>query len=216
KPIPVDVRIIADTHRNLEQMVDEGKFREDLYYRLSVIPVNIPPLRERCEDITYLIDHFIKIGRRQQKKMLTGFDLAAMQALREYSWKGNVRELENLIQHMTILHGGKEIHFCDLPDKYRNGLPPPALEESPEIASADVSVPEQLLLFSRDEMPAATIWDDDGVDFKGLDNKLETQLIIKALQATKGNKKEAARLLNLKRTTLLEKIKKKELQWEDR
>ncbi|HHB75047.1 MAG TPA: sigma-54-dependent Fis family transcriptional regulator, partial [Desulfobulbus sp.] len=96
------------------------------------------------------------------------------------------------------------------------GLPPPALEESPEIASADVSVPEQLLLFSRDEMPAATIWDDDGVDFKGLVNKFETQLIIKALQATKGNKKEAARLLNLKRTTLLEKIKKKELQWEDR
>lgn len=216
KPIPVDVRVIAATHRNLEQMVEEGKFREDLYYRLSVIPVNIPPLRERCEDIPCLIEHFIKIGRSRQKKMLTGFDLAAMQALREYSWKGNVRELENLIQHMTILYGGKEVHYSDLPDKYRDETLPPALEELVETTSADVSVPEQLLLFSRDTEPGTTIWDDDGVDFKGLVNEFETQLIVKALQATKGNKKEAARLLNLKRTTLLEKIKKKELQWEDR
>ncbi len=215
KPIPVDVRVIAATHRNLEQMVEEGRFREDLYYRLCVIPVNIPPLRNRNEDIPHLIDHFIQTGGNQGKKMVTGFDLAAMQALRSYSWKGNIRELENLIQHMSILHGGKEIHFNDLPEKYRGESLSASFDETQSTSSADVSVPEQLLLFSNNTSGAGKIWDDNGVDFKGLVNEFETQLIIKALQATSGNKKEAARLLNLKRTTLLEKIKKKELHWDD-
>ena len=106
KPIPVDVRIIAATHRNLEEMVAEGRFREDLYYRLSVIPVNIPPLRERTGDIPLLIDHFIRALGRNRKKPLAGFDLVAMRALAAFPWRGNVRELENLVQHMTILHGG--------------------------------------------------------------------------------------------------------------
>ncbi len=215
KPIPVDVRVIAATHRNLERMVEEGEFREDLYYRLCVIPVNIPPLRNRLEDIPHLIKHFIQTGGSQRKKMITGFDQAAMQALRSCFWKGNVRELENLIQHMSILHGGKQVHFNDLPDKYRGEIIAPESGTAQAVQSADVSVPEQLLLFSNDTADTGNIWDDNGVDFKGLVNEFETRLIIKALQATAGNKKEAARLLNLKRTTLLEKIKKKELQWDD-
>ena len=214
KPIPVDVRVIAATHRNLEQMVEEGKFREDLYYRLSVIPVNIPPLRERSEDIPHLIDYFIKIGQERKKKMVTGFDLAAMEALRSYSWKGNVRELENLIQHMSILHGGKQVHYNDLPEKYRGQAGSSAMAEPLQQEDANVSAPEQLLLFSGAPTTSKSVWNDEGVDFKGLVNEFETQLIIKALQTTGGNKKEAARLLGLKRTTLLEKIKKKELQWE--
>jgi len=214
KPIPVDVRVIAATHRNLEQMVEEGKFREDLYYRLSVIPVNIPPLRERREDIPHLIDHFIKAGQERKKKMVSGFDLAAMEALCSYQWKGNVRELENLIQHMSILHGGRQVRYNDLPDKYRDQAGLPSAEPLPPQEDANVSVPEQLLLFSGAPATTETVWDDNGVDFKGLVNEFETQLIIKALQATGGNKKEAARLLGLKRTTLLEKIKKKELRWE--
>jgi transcriptional regulator with PAS, ATPase and Fis domain len=214
KPIPVDVRVIAATHRNLEQMVEEGKFREDLYYRLSVIPVNIPPLRERSEDIPYLIDHFIKTGQQRNKKMVTGFDLAAMEALRSYRWRGNVRELENLIQHMSILHGGKQVSYMDLPEKYRGQSAQPAADGQEQIMDANVSAPEQLLLFSGAPTATETVWDDRGVDFKGLVNEFETQLIIKALQTTGGNKKEAAKLLGLKRTTLLEKIKKKELQWE--
>jgi len=216
KPIPVDVRVIAATHRNLEQMVEEGKFREDLYYRLSVIPVNIPPLRERSEDIPYLIEHFIKTGQERNKKMVTGFDLAALEALRAYTWRGNVRELENLIQHMSILHGGKQVSYADLPEKYRGQSPgqSPAADSREQSMDANVSAPEQLLLFSGAPAAPATVWDDNGVDFKGLVNEFETQLIIKALQTTGGNKKEAAKLLGLKRTTLLEKIKKKELQWE--
>ncbi len=212
KAVPVDVRVIAATHRNLEQMVDEGQFREDLFYRLCVIPVNIPPLRNRNEDIPHLIDHFIQTGANQQKNMVTGFHPTAMQALKGYPWKGNVRELENLIQHMSILHGGKEIHYNDLPEKYRGEILPQSrnVAESP---SPDVSVPEQLLLFSNGLQEAGDIWDENGVDFKDLVNEFETRLILKALKATDGNKKEAARLLNLKRTTLLEKIKKKELQW---
>ena len=214
KPIPVDVRVIAATHRNLEQMVEEGKFREDLFYRLSVIPVNIPPLRERSEDIPFLIDHFINTGQARQKKMITGFDLAALEALRSYSWRGNVRELENLIQHMSILHGGKQVSYADLPEKFRcqGNQTAPAVEE--QEMEANVSAPEQLLLFSGAPSATESIWDDNGVDFKGLVNEFETQLIIKALQTTGGNKKEAARLLGLKRTTLLEKIKKKELRWD--
>ncbi len=216
KPIPVDVRVIAATHRNLEQMVEEGLFREDLYYRLSVIPVIIPPLRKRHEDIPILIDHFIKkFAERRGQKCAHGFDLAAMQALREYRWKGNVRELENLIQHMAILHDSKEIRYADLPDKYINGnevkAPATATSVNPQV---NVSVPEQLMLFSGTTTPE-NISPDEGIDFKGLVNDFETQLIVQALKVTRGNKKEAAKLLNLKRTTLLEKIKKKELQWEE-
>ncbi|HHD56239.1 MAG TPA: sigma-54-dependent Fis family transcriptional regulator, partial [Desulfobulbaceae bacterium] len=126
---------------------------------------------------------------------------------------GNVRELENLIQHMSILHGGKEVRYNDLPAKYRGEILP-QLQEATESSSPDVSVPEQLLLFSCDpQQGPGDIWDENGVDFKGLVNEFETRLILKALKTTNGNKKEAARLLNLKRTTLLEKIKKKELQW---
>lgn len=216
KPVPVNVRVIAATHRDLETMVEEGSFREDLYYRLSVIPVNIPPLRERCEDIPLLIDHFIRSIGNQGKKSLAGFDLAAMQVLRGYRWKGNVRELENLIQHMTILHNGKEIRYADLPEKYRDESQLPIQEENEVTTSPNVSVPEQLLLFSNTTISPKEVWDDNGVDFKGLVNEFETQLIVQALKVTKGNKKDAARLLNLKRTTLLEKIKKKELQWENR
>ncbi len=213
KPIPVDVRIIAATHRNLENMVAEGIFREDLFYRLSVIPVVIPPLRERREDIPLLAEFFIKSIGKNRKKCLQGFDLAAMQTLANYPWKGNVRELENLVQHMTILYGGSNVRFGDLPEKYRNGFSEQQGTCKTEKPGEDLVHPEQLHLFSSPAPTAAeSTWTDDGVDFNTLVNDYETQLIVQALKMTQGNKKEAARILNLKRTTLLEKIKKKELQ----
>jgi transcriptional regulator with GAF, ATPase, and Fis domain len=219
KAVPVDVRVIAATHRNLEELVNRGEFREDLYYRLSVIPVVIPPLRERREDIPLLIDHFIRELAKTKKKPLLGFDLAAMQTLSNCNWRGNVRELENLVQHMTILHGGGTVSYTDLPEKYRNGATAPGSSE-PDATTAsggDVSLPEQLLLFSSSTVVREEVWSDHGVDFNALVNDFETQLIVQALKTAKGNKKEAARILNLKRTTLLEKIKKKELQniWQD-
>ena len=210
KPIPVDVRIIAATHRNLEEMVAEGRFREDLYYRLSVIPVNIPPLRERTGDIPLLIDHFIRALGRNRKKPLAGFDLVAMRALAAFPWRGNVRELENLVQHMTILHGGSQVGYTDLPEKFRNGAPLPA-DQVPSATGVDLTRPEQNLLFATTTAAPEEHWPETGIDFNALVNDFETQLIVQALKLTQGNKKEAARLLNLKRTTLLEKIKKKEL-----
>ena len=210
KPIPVDVRIIAATHRNLEEMVAEGRFREDLYYRLSVIPVNIPPLRERTGDIPLLIDHFIRALGRNRKKPLVGFDLVAMRALAAFPWRGNVRELENLVQHMTILHGGSQVGYTDLPEKFRNGAPLPA-DQVPPATGVDLTRPEQNLLFATTTAAPEEHWPETGIDFNALVNDFETQLIVQALKLTQGNKKEAARLLNLKRTTLLEKIKKKEL-----
>ncbi|MGE4559994.1 MAG: sigma-54 interaction domain-containing protein [Desulfobulbus sp.] len=211
KPIPVDVRIIAATHCNLEQMVAEGRFREDLYYRLNVIPVVIPPLRERAEDIPLLIEHFIQRIGQTKKSPLLGFDAVALAALTQFPWNGNVRELENLIQHMTILFGGSQVGFHDLPEKYRNGslqnLPSPRPQEKVE---EEVHRNEQQMLFSSTVITGEN-WQDSGVDFNALVNDFETQLIVQALKLTQGNKKEAARLLNLKRTTLLEKIKKKDL-----
>ncbi len=214
KPIPVNVRVIAATHRNLEELVDEGQFREDLFYRLSVIPVSIPPLRDRRDDIPLLIDLFVKNFSQSKKKGLLGFDLTAMQTLTNLNWRGNVRELENLVHHMTILHGGSQVCYKDLPEKYR--FPPESLSSLPATGTQekDEPSPEQLGLFTAmpqvPQVPDES-WPDDGIDFNALVNDFETQLIVNALKKTKGNKKEAARLLNLKRTTLLEKIKKKEL-----
>lgn len=221
KPVPVDVRVIAATHRNLEELVNEGKFREDLYYRLSVVPVAIPPLRERKEDIPLLIDHFIKNFAKTRKKSVLGFDLAAMQTLTHFGWRGNVRELENLVQHMTILHSGSNVSHSDLPEKYQNGscdftqqaaAGNSEASETQRPSSAGAPQPEQLPLFSGAQQPGQESWPDEGIDFNALVNDFETQLIVQALKITEGNKKEAARILNLKRTTLLEKIKKKELK----
>lgn len=213
KSIPVDVRILAATHCNLEQMVAEGRFREDLYYRLSVIPVSIPPLRDRAEDIPLLIEYFINIIGKSKKNPLLGFDPVAMQTLSQSQWRGNVRELENLVQHMTILHGGSRVSYHDLPEKYRTTPPPavPVPQEAPSLGMDKGIRPEQLLLFSSATAITGEIWPESGIDFNALVNDFETQLIVQALKLTQGNKKEAARLLNLKRTTLLEKIKKKEL-----
>ncbi|MDX9834540.1 MAG: sigma 54-interacting transcriptional regulator [Desulfobulbus sp.] len=212
RSISVDVRIIAATHRNLEEMVAEGCFREDLYYRLSVIPVVIPPLRERSGDLSLLVDHFVRTIGRNKKKSLLGFDMVAMRTLAAFPWRGNVRELENLVQHMTILYGGSCVGYNDLPEKFRNGAPPPIDHVQPESISDDTRLDEKLFLTAGAAVDEAEEhWPEDGIDFNALVNDYETELIVKALKLSQGNKKEAARLLNLKRTTLLEKIKKKKL-----
>lgn len=214
KPTPVDVRVIAATHRDLEQMVADGLFREDLYYRLSVVPVIIPPLRERTQDIPLLASHFIKQYGEGKKQPLRGFDQQAIACLSSFHWRGNVRELENLVQHMTILHSGQKITVDLLPEKYKQH-PQAAENQAQPRESLDVSTPEQLMLFSNEptnETPMPETWPEEGVDFNSLINDFETQLILQALKMTEGNKKEAARVLNLKRTTLLEKIKKKGIQ----
>ncbi len=191
KPVPVDVRIVAATHRNLEQAVEDGLFREDLYYRLNVVPITIPPLRERKEDIPLLIERFIAIANRNKKQGLKGFSAAALEALRCCTWPGNVRELENLVQRMAIFHAGNTVGLEDLPEKYQQGR----LDE----------VPEKIADFADEQI----VFDSAGIDFNATVSRFENKLIHHALTLTGGNKREAAKLLNLKRTTLIEKIKRK-------
>ncbi len=202
KPIPVDVRIVAATHRDLEKLVAEGKFREDLYYRLSVIPLQIPPLRDRREDIPLLLESFTKVFNRGKKHPLAGFTEAAVQALLTYPWPGNVRELENLVQRMVVLHGGETVDLDDLPAKYTAHMTSPV-----DTRQRQDAVDGHLSPIALHE----AIWNGDGINFNDLVDGLERQLISQALARTGGNKKEAARLLNLKRTTLIEKIKKKQI-----
>ena len=213
KSIPVNTRILAATHCDLETLVKEGKFREDLYYRLSVIPIRIPSLKERKQDIPLLIEAFLEKFATNRGRELFTFSPRAYAAIMCYDWKGNVRELENLIQHMAVLYSGKLVKIDDLPEKIQTVEIPDdfsdihTLDDSKLVAGQE---PEQLPQ-SQD-----ISWGDGQIDFNELINDFETQLIVQALKQTEGNKKEAAKLLNLKRTTLLEKIKKKAIDglWE--
>ncbi len=208
KPTKVNVRVIAATHQNLEALVAEGRFREDLYYRLAVIPLLAPPLRERREDIALLIDLFIERFSRRKTDRRTSIEPLAMRSLEAYDWPGNVRELENLIQRLVILHRGKKISLQELPDKYcccefiEEVQNEPAVENSPQGRPAQAVVQID---------PPEILWQECGLDFNQLISEFEDRLIMEALKRTDGNKKEAASLLNLKRTTLIEKIKKKNL-----
>jgi len=225
KAVPVDTRILAATHCDLEKLVLDGQFREDLYYRLSVIPLEVPPLRERQTDIPLLLDTFISTYTTERGREKILFSPQSIAILSNYEWRGNVRELENLVQHMSILYSGKQIHPHHLPDKYTNHVDLETIKIQPphDIASQtssilDCSKERAELLAPLPSSPYPSIDFDDGpVNFNELINEFEKELILKAMRLTSGNKKEAARLLCLKRTTLLEKIKKKELAalWEN-
>ena len=186
RPKKVDVRIIAATNQNLDQMVAAKLFREDLFYRLSVIPIILPPLRERGSDIELLLNSFLKKFNAANKRNIEGFDNQVMEILTHYPWPGNVRELENLVERLVIVTGGGVVSYQDLPEKYRGGR-------------AAARVP-----------PVVTL-SKSGICLHSAVEEFENGLILQALQKSGGNKKEAAILLNLKRTTLIEKLKKKNL-----
>jgi len=185
RPKKVDVRIIAATNQNLDQMVAGKLFREDLFYRLSVIPILLPPLRERDADIALLLNFFLKKFNAANNRNIEGFDSQVMEILTNYAWPGNVRELENLVERLVIVTGSGVVRYHDLPEKYRGGR-------------AAARVPPVLL-------------SKTGICLHSAVEEFENDLILQALQKSGGNKKEAAILLNLKRTTLIEKLKKKNL-----
>ncbi len=185
KSIKIDVRIVAATHRNLEEAIKEGTFREDLYYRLNVVPLHIPALHQRRDDIPLLLDTFTQSFCRSKKRPLFSFAQSTIEYLLQYPWPGNVRELENLVQRLSILHTGNIVFPDDLPEKYLHS------------SSNTSHIPNN---------------NDGKTDFNTQVSEFEDRLILQALIRTGGNKKEAAQLLNLKRTTLLEKIKKKRLR----
>ncbi|GAB4294046.1 MAG: sigma-54 dependent transcriptional regulator [Desulfuromonadia bacterium] len=183
----VDVRIIAATNQHLDNLVAERKFREDLYYRLTVIPIHLPPLRERRSDIPLLVRHFMTKFGAGRNRTVSGIAPQALDALCRYDWPGNVRELENLIERLTILKGSGPITLGDIPEKYR----------AASVPSGESSLPVTL--------------PEEGFCLNTIVEEFENRMIIQALERTGGNKKEAARLLNLKRTTLIEKLKKRQL-----
>jgi two-component system response regulator AtoC len=174
----VDARVIAATSSDLARMVTGGRFREDLFHRLNVIPVRLPLLRERKEDIPLLVKHFLaKLGSTATVSQ------EAMRRLMSYSWPGNVRQLENTIERAVALSSGRsQVDVVDLPSELQPSAPPPV--------AASLFLP------------------DDGLDLPGLVATIERELIELSLERTNGNKGRAAKLLNLKRTTLVEKLKR--------
>ena len=181
KEIEVDVRVIAATHRDLEGMVEAGRFRQDLLYRLNTVTLRIPPLRERVDEIRPLAERFLKDARRQAGSDVRTIDARAMAALESYGWPGNVRELRNVIERAVVLAEGEAITPADLTDKVRGGTR--ALAGEPEVGA--------------DEPPG---------DYKEHVRRYEAELILRALHKANGNQTEAARALNLPLRTLVHKI----------
>ncbi len=183
--VKIDVRVIAATHSDLVKMVGEGTFREDLFYRLNVIPVQLPPLRDRREDIPLLVQHFLDRLALESGRGPVTVSQEAIRRLMAYPWPGNVRQLENAVERALAFSKGRaQLDVADL---------------SPEIQN----------------QPAATdlsqVWfPDEGIDFSRYVEAVELSLIRRSLERTHGNKRQAAKLLNLKRTTLIEKLKRLE------
>jgi DNA-binding NtrC family response regulator len=186
KTVTMNVRVIAATNVDLDKAVLEGRFREDLYYRLNVIPIQIPALRERRTDVPLLLNFFLDKFNKNKTKKITGFSQESLNSLINYAWPGNIRELENLVERLSILKGHGEVVPADLPAKYK---------------SAAACFTETGII----DIP------DQGLDFNTAVDQFENALILKALEKTGWNKNQASILLRLNRTTLVEKMKKKGL-----
>lgn len=186
RTVKVDVRIIAATNKDLISAVNNSKFREDLYYRLNVIPIKVPPLRHRKSDIPLLVDFFLKKFNKEKRKYVNEFTPEAMDSLFQYDWRGNVRELENLVERVVILTNGDEIELEDIPDSIRGRA-------------------------RTLEAPEAPIPANGGIPFDHAVEEYEKKLILQALSETNWVTTKAAKLLNMNRTTLIEKMKKKKL-----
>jgi sigma-54 specific flagellar transcriptional regulator A len=252
--IQSDVRIIAATHRNLEDAILHGRFRGDLFYRLNVFPIEMPSLRERLEDLDHLISEFvaqnIEAGRPPLRLLAR-----TVEALREYSWPGNVRELANLIERLSVLYGSQPVDILDLPPRYRAGYlteeaiealladiaavepnDPPVEEsvgasvrdgvtETAAVASLTVSDDEDVGVnngFSDGELleisskSDVSLLPNDGFDLRLHLLNIEQQLIVQALERSRGTVSHAAKLLGLRRTTLVEKMRRFNMSGADR
>ncbi len=186
KTMTAEVRILAATHRDLEALVREKTFREDLYYRLNVIPVKVPPLRERKSDISLLVSHFLMEFNQKNGADVQELSKDAMALLNQHPWPGNVRELKNMVERFVVLKGEGIIEPEDLPENIKracSNIKPPSVEIS-----------------------------EDGINLNTAVTEFEKTLILESLQRTNWIKNKAAKLLQLNRTTLVEKIKRHKLQ----
>jgi two-component system NtrC family response regulator len=177
-PVKVDVRFVAATHRNLGAMIEDGAFREDLFYRLNVIPLEIPPLRDRLDDVPELVQHFFLRVKEKQGRPDLRLSPALLPYFQNYRWPGNVRELENVVERIVVLARGDEITVDDLPDFLRR--------ERPAVDTLQL------------ELPAS------GVSLEGI----EKELLVKALERFDGNQTHAARYLDISRKALIYRMEK--------
>jgi len=182
----IDVRILAATNRKLDADVASGRFRADLFWRLNVIPIEVPPLRHRASDIPLLCEHFIRRFNEKNRRSVLGLQPDAMSALKRYPWPGNIRELENLLERLVILKGTGTIGIADLPANLR---------QSAQTRTSHVT--------PMPDLPS------DGTDLRAILESVEDRMIAEALERTGGNKNRAAELLGLNRTTLVEKLRRK-------
>ncbi len=229
KSFQCDIRVIAATHRDLEESIEAGEFREDLFYRLNVFPIEMPSLKDRPEDIGDLLDFLFKKIQDEGRK-IPRLTEKSMIALQHYSWPGNVRELGNLVERLSILFPDLPVDYEDLPRKYQidfpenaqlikstptqeggekkslsvqeESLPEPELKEENTVSAPDITEAEL-------NVPTANL--KEGIDLKSYLVEMEVQLIQQALAQTEGNVSQAAKLLQTNRTTLVEKIRKYEL-----
>ncbi len=232
KSFQCDVRVIAATHRNLEEHIASGDFREDLFYRLNVFPIEMPSLKERPEDIPELFE-FMFVRLKENGRQAPLLSDKALISLQNYPWPGNVRELGNLAERLSILFPATAVEYDDLPVKYQVDLADnaelilPAKEESkvlssetetettavsdarPEAVSVDLQAASATESLTSDTGSVPDL--ENGLDLKSYLVEMEVQLIQKALWQTDGNVSQAAKLLQTNRTTLVEKIRKYEL-----
>jgi sigma-54 specific flagellar transcriptional regulator A len=213
-----NVRIIAATHRNLEEAITRGAFREDLFYRLNVFPIEMPSLRQRSEDLPTLIRDFADLNAAAGRQRVQ-LSATALECLVRYAWPGNVRELGNLIERLSILCAGRRVTASDLPPRYRPRdwspgpeaeLLPEAMPESPVTPSPvpELTEREALLMLEDPPMARGIKLPAEGLDLRGHIAAIEESLIRQALDRTNGIVAQSARLLGLRRTTLVEKLRK--------
>jgi len=185
RTLPCDIRVVAATHRDLEEEVRAGRFREDLFYRLNVIHLELPALRERSEDIELLALHFLHVASNRNGSDLAGFSDEALAMLKSYAWPGNIRELENAVERAALLAEEPHIAVENLPGRVTG---------------------------TCDSTPGVRSLPDGGIDLRSAVQEYESNLIQQALARTGGNKNRAAQLLQINRTTLVEMVKRKKLQ----
>jgi transcriptional regulator with GAF, ATPase, and Fis domain len=203
KTVEVDVRLIAATNRNLEQMMEAGEFREDLYYRLNVVSLTLPALRERSEDLIELVFYFLNRAGQRTRKQIRQIDPAALEALEQHTWPGNIRELENVIERAVVMAESDVVTLSDLPPELQTSA------DGPAVAAVKVVTPA-----AAASQSVAYQFDNGQVASKrpafptSLEPDAEAHLLREALTAAGGNKARAARALNLPRSTFFSKCRK--------
>src|SRR5206468_3323419 len=181
RPMKFDIRLIAATNVDLRKMVRDGSFREDLFYRLNVVPIVVPPLRSRREHIPQLAQHFVRKSCRHNRVPVRTLSQSVLRLLMDSAWPGNIRQLENAVEHAVAMSGSE-------------------IDITPDMLPEDIRQPDRAVMVGPVTIP------DEGINFTTVVSQLERELILRSLEKTGGNKRQAARLLNMSRTTLIDKL----------